>query len=96
MSINVRSGRYRPEGAKGLSLGFEPQEHVHTTTRPVRAEDVCDGRLVVHLLHFRKTDLPPLSSFVILHYGGQVGAETKWFPKVLLMLAVWRVRRITA
>jgi hypothetical protein len=26
---------------------------------------------------FRKPDLPPLSSFVILNYGGQVEAETE-------------------
>jgi hypothetical protein len=38
-----------PEGAKGLSLGFYPQERVHTTTRPVRTEDVCDACFVLHL-----------------------------------------------
>ena len=71
MSINVRSGRYRPEGAKGLSLGFEPKEHVHTTTRPVRAEDVSDGISFFLAIHLYETDLPPLR-------GGRVLEPITW------------------
>jgi len=40
---------FRPEGAIGLSLGFQPQEQVHTTTRPERAERCWGGRFVLHL-----------------------------------------------
>ena len=41
--------RCYPEGVIGLSLGFYPQVHVHAATRPVRAEDVRDGRFVLDL-----------------------------------------------
>jgi hypothetical protein len=49
-----------PEGAIGLSLGFQPQEQVHTTTRPEGAEDVWVEIVFFISVHLFNTDLPPL------------------------------------